>query len=51
MNYYFRVLSKYAVFSGRVRRKEFWWFSFVNLIVLIILSALDGWMTNSPQAS
>ena len=30
------ALSKYAVFSGRARRKEFWYFFLFNVLVGII---------------
>ena len=33
MNWYLEVLRKYAVFSGRARRKEYWTFFFVNLVI------------------
>jgi len=28
MNYFFAVLTKYATFSGRARRSEYWYFAF-----------------------
>ncbi|WP_189667471.1 DUF805 domain-containing protein [Promicromonospora soli] len=31
------VLSKYAVFSGRARRSEYWWFALAYTIVMSIL--------------
>ena len=31
MNYYLDVLKKYAVFSGRARRKEYWMFFLFNI--------------------
>lgn len=37
MSWYFEVLSKYAVFSGRARRKEYWMFSLFNTIIGIAL--------------
>lgn len=37
MNWYFAVLRKYAVFSGRARRKEYWMFALVNSIIIIAL--------------
>lgn len=43
MDWYIGVLKKYAVFQGRARRKEYWMFFLFNLIVGIILGALD-WM-------
>jgi uncharacterized membrane protein YhaH (DUF805 family) len=42
MNWYFEVLKKYAVFSGRARRKEYWYFFLFNFIISIILSVIDG---------
>ena len=42
MNWYFEVLKKYAVFSGRARRKEYWFFVLFNIIVSIILAVIDG---------
>lgn len=42
MNWYLEVLKKYAVFSGRARRKEYWMFILFNAIILIVLSILDG---------
>ena len=40
MKWYFGVFKKYAVFSGRARRKEYWMFTVVNLGVVFVLSAL-----------
>ncbi|WP_112466707.1 DUF805 domain-containing protein [Streptomyces triticisoli] len=37
MNWYLEVLKKYAVFSGRARRKEYWMFILFNSIVSIVL--------------
>lgn len=50
MNWYLEVLKKYAVFTGRARRKEYWYFILFNIMISIILSAIDG-MTGSynPQ--
>ena len=38
MSWYVKVLKKYAVFSGRARRKEFWYFELFNFIIYIVLS-------------
>ena len=38
MNWYLEVLKKYAVFSGRARRKEYWMFVLFNLLIAIVLS-------------
>lgn len=42
MNWYLEVLQKYAVFSGRARRKEYWFFVLFNIIISIVLSIVDG---------
>ena len=42
MNWYLEVLKKYAVFSGRARRKEYWYFSLFNLLISIVLAVIDG---------
>lgn len=42
MNWYIDVLKKYAVFSGRARRKEYWMFTLINIIISIILGVIDG---------
>ncbi len=42
MSWYLQVLNKYAVFSGRARRKEYWMFQLVNVIVICLLALLDA---------
>ena len=37
MNYYIEVLKKYAVFTGRARRKEYWMFVLWNIIISLAL--------------
>jgi len=34
------VLEKYADFSGRARRSEYWWFTLTNIIALFVLILL-----------
>jgi uncharacterized membrane protein YhaH (DUF805 family) len=41
MNYYIAVLKKYTVFTGRCRRKEYWMFVLVNIIIAIVLSVVS----------
>lgn len=41
MNWYIRVLKKYAVFSGRARRKEYWMFVLFNFIFSLVASLLN----------
>ena len=42
MNWYIAVLKKYAVFSGRARRKEYWMFFLFNFIFTCIAMILDN---------
>jgi len=42
MKWYIEVLNKYSVFSGRARRKEYWYFFLFNLIISFILAFIDG---------
>ena len=41
MDWYFKALRNYVGFSGRARRKEYWMFILVNLILTGVLSILD----------
>lgn len=47
MNWYIDVLKKYAVFSGRARRMEYWMFVLFNLIIAFVLGFVEG-MVGSP---
>lgn len=42
MNYYLEVLKKYADFNGRARRKEYWMFFLINMIVSFIIGFVGG---------
>jgi uncharacterized membrane protein YhaH (DUF805 family) len=46
VDWYFEVLKKYAVFSGRARRKEYWYYSLVSLIIILVLAVVDHRMGN-----
>jgi uncharacterized membrane protein YhaH (DUF805 family) len=41
MRWYLEALKKYADFSGRARRKEFWYFNLVHLLLVVGLMAVD----------
>ena len=41
LNYYLRNLNKYAVFSGRTGRAEYWYYTLFNVIILIGWSIID----------
>jgi uncharacterized membrane protein YhaH (DUF805 family) len=42
MNWYFEVLKKYAVFSGRARRKEYWMFTLFSVLISVVLAIIDA---------
>ena len=45
MSWYLQVFQKYGVFSGRARRKEYWMFTLINMVVSVLFgvaSALGG---------
>ncbi len=49
MNYYLSVLKKYAVFSGRSQRAEYWYFVLFHIIIVFVLGFIDGIIgTNDP---
>jgi len=41
MNWYLMVWKKYAQFTGRSRRKEYWMFTLFNCLLMILLSFLS----------
>jgi uncharacterized membrane protein YhaH (DUF805 family) len=42
MNWYLEVLKKYAVFHGRARRKEYWYFILLSSIISTVLTIVDS---------
>ncbi len=50
MNWYIEVLKKYAVFDGRARRKEYWFFVLFNVIISIVLAVVDSAVGLSSDA-
>lgn len=42
MHWYLEALRKYAVFTGRATRKEYWMFFLINTAISIILLFLDN---------
>jgi uncharacterized membrane protein YhaH (DUF805 family) len=41
MNWYLLVLKKYADFNGRARRKEYWYFTLVSILISVVLSIIE----------
>ncbi|MFD7325936.1 DUF805 domain-containing protein [Streptomyces sp. NPDC059875] len=48
MNWYLDVLKKYAVFTGRARRQEYWMYMLFNLIAYVVVAIIDAVLTTSP---
>ncbi|MBV8542453.1 MAG: DUF805 domain-containing protein [Pseudonocardiales bacterium] len=42
MEWYLKVLRQYADFAGRARRKEYWMFTLVNMVISVVLAIIDG---------
>ncbi len=42
MGYFIAALKKYAVFSGRARRKEYWMFVLFYMLFSIVFSIMDA---------
>jgi len=42
MSWYLEVLKKYAVFSGRARRREYWMFVLVSAAIALVLAFVDS---------
>jgi uncharacterized membrane protein YhaH (DUF805 family) len=42
MHWYFDVLRKYAVFSGRATRQEYWMFCVFNFLIAFVIGLIDG---------
>jgi uncharacterized membrane protein YhaH (DUF805 family) len=37
MEWYSAVLKKYADFNGRARRKEYWMYTLINIVIIFVL--------------
>lgn len=49
MNWFLAVLKKYAVFSGRARRKEYWMYMLFYVIIIVVLSIVDAMVFSSSE--
>ncbi len=50
MNYYTEPLKKYAVFSGRASRAEYWYFTLFNFLIVFVLGLVEGWLGIAPES-
>lgn len=48
MEWYFRVLKKYAVIEGRARRMEYWMFFLINVIIGTSLGIIEVLLGIAP---
>jgi uncharacterized membrane protein YhaH (DUF805 family) len=46
MEWYVKVLKKYAIFDGRASRQEYWMFFLINLLVSFGIGLLTGVLSN-----
>ena len=42
--WYFEVLKKYTVFTGRARRQEYWFFVLFNMLISMAIGFIEGAM-------
>jgi uncharacterized membrane protein YhaH (DUF805 family) len=49
MSWYWQVWKKYAVFSGRANRREFWIFTIVSDLFIAALVAIAGFNNTEPR--
>ncbi|WP_053367925.1 DUF805 domain-containing protein [Bacillus sp. FJAT-27245] len=41
MEWFLKVLKDYAVFKGRARRKEYWMFTLISIIIAFVLTLIE----------
>jgi len=41
MEWYLKVLKNFTDFNGRARRKEYWMYTFINIVILITLMIIS----------
>ncbi|WP_171112657.1 MULTISPECIES: DUF805 domain-containing protein [Streptomyces] len=51
MHWFVEVVKKYAVFSGRARRKEYWMYTLFYMIIAIVLAIVDATVLGSQILS
>lgn len=51
MSWYLAVLKKYAEFSGRARRKEYWMFALFNFLFSVVFAYLDRLLGTAIERS
>ena len=51
MNWYLGALKKYADFSGRARRREYWFYILFYVIILVVLTICDTIIGTTMQGA
>jgi uncharacterized membrane protein YhaH (DUF805 family) len=51
VDYYLTALKKYAVFNGRARRKEYWYFVLFNFLISLVLRIIDDLLGLTGEGS
>jgi uncharacterized membrane protein YhaH (DUF805 family) len=51
MNWFMTALKNYAVFSGRSRRSEYWYFALFYLMLYVVCAIVDGLTGSFDRAS
>jgi uncharacterized membrane protein YhaH (DUF805 family) len=51
VKWYIEVMRKYAVFSGRARRQEYWMFVLSNVMIVVFLGIIDGMADSDSEGS
>ena len=51
LGYWVGCFKKYAVFTGRARRAEYWWFTLVNLVLYAAMFGIGLFIENSTGDS
>jgi len=51
MNWYLLAFQKYADFSSRSRRSEYWYFVLFNLLAVIVLAMIGGITSEASDSS
>lgn len=49
MDWYLKVLKNYVGFQGRARRKEYWMFVLVNVLIFIGIAIIEGILGLMPE--
>lgn len=47
MNWYLAAMKNYAGFSGRARRKEYWMFALVYIVIYLAASIVGGMLSDT----